>query len=116
MGRLLVVTEVPRAAESAGRATPGTFGVARIAEIQIDGMEVVQLIEDESDPDSYLQRAKDHGHYGPEVELVVKHLRDNIIPRRSAGFGIGLERLAMAATGVRDIRTFMPNPDFASER
>lgn len=112
---LVVVTEVPRAAESAGRHTPGTFGIANIAEIQINGVEVVQLIEDEPDPESYLHRARKHGHYGPEVEVVADHLRQALIPKQSAGFGIGLERLAMVATGRKDIGEFMPSQSFIRE-
>lgn len=114
-GQLLIVTDVPRVAESAGRQAPNAVATARIAEFQIDGMEVAQLIEDEPDPESYLERAKAHGHYGPEVETVVQHLRARNIPASSAGFGIGLERLAMAVTGRRDIRDFMPSKDFVRE-
>ncbi len=114
-GQLVIVSDVPRAAESAGRQTPNAVATARIAEFQIDGMEVAQLIEDEPDPDSYLERAQAHGHYGPEVDTVVRHIRDGRIPSRSAGFGIGLERLAMAATGRKDIRAFMPSQDFVRE-
>lgn len=114
-GRLVVVTDVPRVAESAGRQTPNAVATARIAEIQIDGMEVCQIIEDEPDPDSYVERAHAHGHYGPEVQTVVKSISDGTIPSCSAGFGIGLERLAMAVTGLKDIRYFMPSPDFISE-
>jgi len=114
-GQLLIVSDVPRAAESAGRQTPNAVATARIAEFQIDGMEVAQLIEDETDPDRYLERAQAHGHYGPEVDTVLRHLRDGSIPSRSAGFGIGLERLAMAATGRKDIRAFMPSQDFVRE-
>ena len=112
---LLIVTDIPRAAESAGRQTPGTVGIARIAEFQINGMEVAQLIEDESDTELYVKKAEAHGHYGPEVDIVVKHIKEQKIPSRSAGFGIGLERLAMAVTGVDHIREFMPLKDFIHE-
>lgn len=112
---LVIVTDVPRAAESAGRQKPGSFGVANIAEIQIDCMEVAQIIEDEPDTESYLERAKLHGHYGPEVELVVDEIRQGRIPSQSAGFGIGLERLAMVATGRHDIQAFMPSRNFIRE-
>ncbi len=115
LGQLVIVSDVPRAAESAGRQAPDAVATARIAEFQIDGMEVAQLIEDEPDPGVYVEKAQAHGHYGPEVDTVVQHIRDGSIPSRSAGFGIGLERLAMAATGRKDIRAFMPSQDFVRE-
>jgi lysyl-tRNA synthetase class 2 len=114
-GCLLIVTDIPRIAESAGRQRPDAVGIARIAEFQVDGIEVAQLIEDESDPDSYLKRAKAQGHYGPEVEAVVSCLKAGRFSRQSAGFGIGLERLAMVSLGCRDIRVFMPSVDFVRE-
>lgn len=114
-GQLVVVTDVPRVTESAGRQTPNAVATAKIAEFHINGMEVAQLIEDEPDPDSYVKRAQAQGHYGPEVKTVVQHILDGKIPSRSAGFGIGLERLAMAATGLKDIREFMPSRDFIRE-
>lgn len=114
-GCLLIVTDVPRVTESAGRQRPDAVGVARIAEFQIDGIEVVQFIEDESDVDSYLERAKAQGHYGPEVEAVVDCLKKGKFAPHSAGFGIGLERLAMVSLGNSDIRAFMPSVDFIRE-
>ena len=91
------------------------MATARIEEFQTDGMEVAPLIEDEPDPHSYLERARSQGHYGPAVETVLQHMRDGVSQRHSDGFGIGLDRLAMAATGRKDIPEFIPSHHFVRE-
>jgi lysyl-tRNA synthetase class II len=114
-GQLVVASDAPRAAESVGRQTPNAEAIARISDFQIDGIEVAQVIEDESDPDSYLERARSQSHYGPEAETVPQYVRGEVIPRPSDGYGIDLERLAIASTGRKDILDFMPSHEFVRE-
>jgi lysyl-tRNA synthetase class 2 len=112
----LLVTDYPRAIEAAAKPKVGTIAIAEIAEFQINGVEIVQLYEDDPDIDAYLSRAHTHGHYGYEVEIISRLVATREVPGQSAGFGIGIERLCQAGLGLDSIAPFMISPEFMRER
>jgi elongation factor P--beta-lysine ligase len=98
--------------EPCARLAPGTAAVLNRFELLVDGIEVVHGYEDEPDGDAFVQRARAVGLYDDEQALAWQAITDRRIPARSVGLGIGIERLCMAASGIKDITTFQQSPQF----
>ncbi|WP_257981178.1 hypothetical protein [Streptomyces sp. CB02959] len=50
--------------------------------------------------------------YDDEQALAREAIDAGRVPAGSVGLGIGIERLCMAASGVKDISVFHPSPQF----
>ncbi len=112
-GGAVFLTEYPLGGdEPCARLTPGTVAQLNRFEVIVDGIEVVHGYEDEPDGAAFAQRAREVGLYDQEQQLVRKAIDDGRIPACSVGLGIGIERLCMAASGVRDIDRFLQSSQF----
>jgi lysyl-tRNA synthetase class 2 len=98
--------------EPCAKLRDGTTAVLNRFEVFIDGVEVVHGYEDETDAEAFIARASAIGLYNPEQSLVQTAINDGVVPARSVGLGIGIERLCMAATGALDIRLFQQSAVF----
>ncbi|KPM50367.1 lysyl-tRNA synthetase [Frankia sp. R43] len=98
--------------EPCARLTPGTPAVINRFELVIDGIEVVHGYEDEVDGVAFAQRAREADLYDDEQGLVWRAIDAGQVPGSSVGLGIGVERLCMAASGVKDISHFRQSPQY----
>ncbi|MFD4944193.1 hypothetical protein ACFVYE_33505 [Streptomyces sp. NPDC058239] len=78
----------------------------------VDGIEVVHGYEDEPDQAAFVERARAVDLYDDEQALAWKAIDAGRVPAGSVGLGIGIERLCMAATGIKDITVFQQSPQF----
>ncbi|WP_051047479.1 MULTISPECIES: amino acid--tRNA ligase-related protein [Nocardia] len=112
-GMALFLVDMPLGGnEPCAKLREDTAAVLNRFEVFIDGVEVVHGYEDETDAEAFIRRASAIGLYNPEQSLVQKAILAGAVPSRSVGLGIGIERLCMAATGVRDIRLFRQSATF----
>ncbi|WP_327411285.1 hypothetical protein OG458_41860 (plasmid) [Streptomyces sp. NBC_01281] len=98
--------------EPCARLTPGTVAQLNRFELIVDGIEVVHGYEDEPDGTAFTQRAKEVDLYDDEQRLAREAVDAGRVPGASVGLGIGMERLCMAVSGVKDIRRFQHSPMF----
>jgi len=109
----LFLTEYPVGGdEPCARLTPGTAAVLNRFELLVDGIEVVHGYEDEPDRVAFVERARAAGLYDDEQALVWEAIAAGRVPAASVGLGIGIERLCMAASGVKDITVFQQSSQF----
>lgn len=109
----LFLTEYPVGGdEPCARLTPGTTAVLNRFELLVDGIEVVHGYEDEPDQAAFVQRARAVDLYDDEQALAWKAIDTGRVPADSVGLGIGIERLCMAATGIKDISVFQQSAQF----
>ncbi|MFJ9034076.1 amino acid--tRNA ligase-related protein [Streptomyces sp. NPDC102274] len=109
----LFLTEYPVGGdEPCARLTPGTAAVLNRFELLVDGIEVVHGYEDEPDQAAFVQRARAVDLYDDEQALAWKAIDAGLVPTGSVGLGIGIERLCMAATGIKDISVFQQSAQF----
>ncbi|MFD5079616.1 amino acid--tRNA ligase-related protein [Streptomyces sp. NPDC058371] len=109
----LFLTEYPVGGdEPCARLTPGTAAVLNRFELVVDGIEVVHGYEDEPDQAAFVQRARAVDLYDDEQALAWKAIDAGLVPAGSVGLGIGIERLCMAATGIKDISVFQQSAQF----
>ncbi|MEU3088013.1 amino acid--tRNA ligase-related protein [Streptomyces massasporeus] len=109
----LFLTEYPVGGdEPCARLTPCTTAVLNRFEVLVDGIEVVHGYEDEPDGAAFVDRARAVDLYDDEQALARKAIDTGRVPAGSVGLGIGIERLCMAASGVKDISVFQPSPRF----
>lgn len=111
-GSCLLVTDFPSVTEARAKRKDGALYISDIAEVQINGSEVVQIYEDDPDLDGLSLRAKAVGQDSDEDEIVKELIEAGSVPRRSAGGAIGLERLCAACLGIDDIRSLLPSAEF----
>ncbi|MFJ5588358.1 amino acid--tRNA ligase-related protein [Streptomyces noursei] len=112
-GAALFLTEYPVGGdEPCARLTPGTTAVLNRFEVLVDGIEVVHGYEDEPDGTAFIDRARAVDLYDDEQALAREAIDAGRVPAGSVGLGIGIERLCMAASGVKDISVFQPSPQF----
>lgn len=112
-GAALFLTEYPVGGdEPCARLAPGTAAVLNRFELVVDGIEVVHGYEDEPDGDAFVERARAVGLYDDEQALAWKAIGAGRVPAGSVGLGIGIERLCMAASGLKDITVFQQSPRF----
>ncbi|WP_086809309.1 amino acid--tRNA ligase-related protein [Streptomyces reticuliscabiei] len=96
--------------EPCARLTPGTVAQLNRFELIVDGIEVIHGYEDEPDGAAFTQRAKEVDLYDEEQRLAQEAIDGGRVPAASVGLGIGVERLCMAASGVKDISRFQQSP------
>jgi elongation factor P--beta-lysine ligase len=112
-GTVLFLVDMPLGGnEPCAKLREDTAAVLNRFEVFIDGVEVVHGYEDETDAEAFIRRASAIGLYNPEQSLIQKAILAGAVPSHSVGLGIGIERLAMAATGVRDIHLFRQSAVF----
>jgi lysyl-tRNA synthetase class II len=112
-GAALFLTEYPVGGdEPCARLKPGTAAVLNRFEVLVDGIEVVHGYEDEPDGTAFVDRARAVDLYDDEQALAREAIDSGRVPAGSVGLGIGIERLCMAASGVKDISVFQPSPLF----
>lgn len=112
-GAALFLTEYPVGGdEPCARLKPGTTAVLNRFEVIVDGIEVVHGYEDEPDGAAFVDRARAVDLYDDEQALAREAIDSGRVPAGSVGLGIGIERLCMAASGVKDISFFQPSPQF----
>ncbi|MFD9052732.1 amino acid--tRNA ligase-related protein [Streptomyces zaomyceticus] len=112
-GAALFLTEYPVGGdEPCARLAPGTTAVLNRFEVLVDGIEVVHGYEDEPDGAAFVDRARAVDLYDDEQALARGAIDSGRVPASSVGLGIGIERLCMAASGVKDISEFQHSPQF----
>ena len=112
-GAALFLTEYPVGGdEPCARLAPGTVAVLNRFELLVDGIEVVHGYEDEPDQAAFVQRASAVDLYDDEQALAWKAIDAGHVPAGSVGLGIGIERLCMAASGIKDITLFQQSLQF----
>ncbi|MGW3974617.1 amino acid--tRNA ligase-related protein [Streptomyces ardesiacus] len=112
-GAALFLTEYPVGGdEPCARLAPGTTAVLNRFEVLVDGIEVVHGYEDEPDGAAFVDRARAVDLYDDEQALAREAINSGRVPATSVGLGIGIERLCMAASGVKDISVFQPSLQF----
>ncbi|MFF4020655.1 amino acid--tRNA ligase-related protein [Streptomyces sp. NPDC001843] len=112
-GAALFLTEYPVGGdEPCARLTPGTAAVLNRFELLVDGVEVVHGYEDEPDRAEFVERARAVDLYDDEQALVWKAIDAGRAPASSVGLGIGIERLCMAASGIKDVTVFQQSSQF----
>ncbi|MFC9131922.1 amino acid--tRNA ligase-related protein [Streptomyces sp. NPDC057099] len=112
-GTALFLTEYPVGGdEPCARLTPGTAAVLSRFELLLDGIEVVNGYEDEPDRDAFVERAQAVDLYDDEQALAWKAIDAGRLPASSVGLGIGIERLCMAASGIKNIAFFQQSPQY----
>lgn len=112
-GRRVFLWEFPVGGSELGaRVRPGSKAIQDRFELFVDGMEVINGYEDETDSEAFVTRAIEAGLYDEEQRIVQDEIRQGKIPPGSVGLGIGIERLCMAATGIDDINQFIHSSHF----
>jgi lysyl-tRNA synthetase, class II len=112
-GTAVFLTDFPLGGdEPCARLKPGTAAILNQFELIVDGIEVVNGYEDESDGTAFIERAKAAGLYDDEQHLAREAVDAGRVPDASVGLGIGIERLCAAATGIRDIHPFRQSAQF----
>jgi lysyl-tRNA synthetase class II len=112
-GAALFLTEYPVGGdEPCARLAPGATAVLNRFEVLVDGIEVVHGYEDEPDGIAFVDRARAVDLYDDEQALAREAIDTGRVPAGSVGLGIGIERLCMAASGVKDIAFFQSSPQF----
>ncbi len=98
--------------EPCAKLQDGAAAILNRFELIIDGVEVVHGYEDETDGQAFVERAEQIGLYNVEQEIIQQEIAQGRVPARSVGLGIGIERLCMAATGIKDISVFRQSPSY----
>ncbi|MFG2631793.1 amino acid--tRNA ligase-related protein [Streptomyces sp. NPDC048473] len=110
-GAAVFLTEYPVGGdEPCARLSPGMIAVLNRFELLIDGIEVVHGYEDEPDRAAFVERARAADLYDDEQALAWKPIDAGLVPAGSVGLGI--ERLCMAASGIKDITVFQQSAQF----
>ncbi len=82
-------------------------------ELFADGLELANAFDDECLPERFADRNKLLPIFPKEEAAIVRGLDEGILPEKSAGLGIGIERLCMFIYGSNDINDFaFPSEDF----
>jgi lysyl-tRNA synthetase class 2 len=112
-GSAVFLTDYPLGGdEPCARLTPGTVAQINRFELIVDGIEVVHGYEDEVDGAAFAQRAREVDLYDEEQLLVRAAIDEGRVPASSVGLGIGVERLCIAASGVKDISRFLQSSQY----
>lgn len=107
--RLVAFEDYPISTISSARRKPGTRSIINRVEVFYNGLEVMHGYEDEDDLSDFKARAHSVNLWNAEEQLIHESLASGSLPIRTAGLGIGIERLCVAAflDGVGDIREFL---------
>jgi lysyl-tRNA synthetase class 2 len=112
-GAAVFLTDYPLGGdEPCARLTPGATATLNRFEVLVDGIEVVHGYEDEVDGRAFAERARAVNLYDDEQALAWKAINAGRVPAASVGLGIGIERLCMAATGIKNIGMFLQSSQF----
>ncbi|MFI7245231.1 amino acid--tRNA ligase-related protein [Streptomyces qinglanensis] len=112
-GTAVFLTDYPLGGdEPCARLTPGATATINRFELIVDGLEVVHGYEDEPDGAAFAERARAVDLYDEEQRLAWEAIEDGRVPAASVGLGVGIERLCMAASGIKDIRRFLQSPQY----
>ncbi len=112
-GYCLFLEDFPLSHEVRAKRRAGTVAIAERFEVLIDGVEVIHAYQDEPDIEAFMARARAQHHLGREDELICEQVKRGVVPRDSAGFAIGIERLCQISYGEQlEIRAFIPSPAF----
>ncbi|MFC4951054.1 amino acid--tRNA ligase-related protein [Pseudonocardia sp. GCM10023141] len=112
-GAAVFLTDYPLGGdEPCARLTPGTTALINRFELIVDGIEVVHGYEDEVDGPAFAQRAREVDLFDEEQRLVWEAIDEGRVPSVSVGLGIGIERLCIAASGVKDISRFLQSSQY----
>lgn len=112
-GTAVFLTDYPLGGdEPCARLAPGTTATINRFELIVDGIEVIHGYEDEDDGAAFVQRAREVDLYDEEQRLAWEAINEGRVPATSVGLGIGIERLCMAASGIKDISRFLQSPQF----
>jgi lysyl-tRNA synthetase class II len=113
VGAAIFLTDYPTGGdEPCARLAQGTTAILNRFELLVDGIEVVHGYEDEADGQAFAERARAVDLYDDEQALAWEAITAGRVPAASVGLGIGIERLCMAAAGVKDISTFLQSAQF----
>jgi lysyl-tRNA synthetase, class II len=113
MGRCVFFYDYPSGASDPCARFAIERGAVNRFELFVNGLEVINGYEDETDIPAFIERASALGLYSTEQAIVQDDIEKDITPIRSVGLGIGIERLCMAAAKERDISTFQHSQEFS---
>ena len=105
-GRCMMFYDYPASTICSARRRRDCRGIIRRFELFIDGLEIMHAYEDEDDMESFKERCADYGLFNYEERLIYAAIVANRLPARTAGLGIGIERLCMGISKIRDIRSY----------
>ena len=112
-GAAVFLTDYPLGGdEPCARLTPGTVAQINRFELIVDGIEVVHGYEDEVDGAAFAQRAREVGLYDEEQRLAWEAIEEGRVPASSVGLGIGVERLCIVASDIKDISRFLQSSQY----
>jgi len=116
-GYCLIVTDYPIVSEILGKPREGAACIAGNAEFKIEGIEVVNLYQDDPDTNRLMKHGKMYpDHHSLDNELICKLIDKGIVPSESAGFGIGIERLCRVSLGLSSVEPFIVSPEFNAKQ
>jgi lysyl-tRNA synthetase class 2 len=112
-GCCLIVTDFPTIAEVMAAPKSGTFAVTAHSEFQINGIEVVNLYQDDPNIERFKSNSKKiKEQYNPEIEIICDLIDQGKLTPYSSGFGIGIERLCQVCLDLPSIKEFIVSPEF----
>jgi lysyl-tRNA synthetase, class II len=115
-GCCLIVMDYPIVSEILGKPKEGFACIAGNAEFKIEGIEVVNLYQDDPDTARLMKHGKMYPeHHCIENEIMYNLLDTGLVPSESAGFGIGIERLCRVSLGMSSIQPFLVSPEFTEK-
>jgi len=116
-GSCLIVTEYPVVSEILGKPKEGAACIAGNAEFKIEGIEVVNLYQDDPDTNRLMKQGKMYpDHHSIDNEIICDLIDKGIVPAESAGFGIGIERLCRVSLGLSSVQPFIVSEEFNAKQ
>ena len=116
-GCCLIVTEYPIVSEILGKPKEGATCIAGNAEFKIEGIEVVNVYEDDPNPNRVIEHGRLYpDHHSIDNEIICDLVNQGVVPSDSAGFGIGIERLCRVSLGLSSVQPFIVSPEFNAKQ
>lgn len=110
-GKVVFLTDYPECTCSYANIKKGD--VINRFELFANGLELANGFEDECSPNRFIERNSQLPIFKKEEETIVRMLSDGSLPSKSAGVGIGIERLCMFLLDSKSIVDFaFPSNDF----
>lgn len=110
-GKVVFLTNYPECTCSYANIKKGD--VINRFELFADGLELANGFEDECSPQRFRERNSLLPIFKKEEETILRMLSDGSLPSKSAGVGIGIERLCMFLLDSKNIVDFaFPSDDF----
>jgi len=104
--RCIIFYDYPASTICSARMRKNCKGIIRRFEVFIDGLEIMHAYEDENDINSFKQRCSNYKLFNYEEQLIYDAVAAGNLPAHTAGLGIGIERLCMAISKIRDIQNY----------